>query len=141
MHSYRVLKSTAVNLGASFCFTIGARYNVSSLSDDDKLPIPMYHYTDWTDFLLHSPIPSPIVAAEFGGISLCDYSHPNRCSYLIGSEEFGIDAHILEYCTSRVTLPARRAESFSISAVAPPLLTDRTMKQHTGKTMKRRRAD
>lgn len=94
-------------LGADFIFTIGKRYKRQS-SDTMKTPrhIPLFHFTDFDDFIKHVPCDCPVVAVELAdnAIPLERYCHRERCIYLLGAEDNGIPKDILARCKETVQL-------------------------------------
>lgn len=94
-------------LGADFIFTIGKRYT-KQCSDTMATPrhIPLFHYTDWDDFMKHVPYDCPVVAVELDdkAIPLKAYHHRERCVYLLGAEDHGIPQSVLAKCKETVQL-------------------------------------
>lgn len=78
---------SAINLGASFIFTIGKRYPKQS-TDTTKAwrHMPLFHYGDWDDFKIHAPQDVELVFVEQtqGARNLKDFIHPERAIYTRG---------------------------------------------------------
>ena len=117
-------------LGADFIFTIGKRYKKQS-SDTLKTPrhIPLYHYTDWEDMFSHLPYSCPVVAIELdeNSIPLEQFTHPERCVYLLGAEDGGIPKDILSRCKDIVQL--RGDTCMNVSVAGSIVMYDRAVKR------------
>jgi tRNA G18 (ribose-2'-O)-methylase SpoU len=85
--------------GASYIFTIGARYSKQP-SDTMKTArhIPLHHYSDFEDFYQHMPHDARVVAVEIadGARDLSTFQHPERAVYLLGAEDHGLPPSVLE---------------------------------------------
>ena len=92
---------SAHNFGASFIFTIGARYK-KQCSDTTKAwkHIPLFNYKTFTEFNNLRPCDSPLIAIEQTNKSksIREFKHPERAIYLLGAEDYGIPSKILEKC-------------------------------------------
>jgi len=98
---------TAHILGASFIFTIYKRYKKQA-SDTLKTTnhIPLYHYSNIQDLIVHLPIGCQLIGIESSeqAISLSTFTHPKQCCYLLGAEDHGLPDHIIYYCHQTVKL-------------------------------------
>lgn len=90
---------SAHNMGASFLFTIGKRYQ-KERGDTTKAwrHLPLYHYENWDDFLAHSPKDAEIVFIEqtAGAKNLKDFCHPERALYVLGAEDYGVPVELMK---------------------------------------------
>ena len=84
---------SAHNMGADFLFTISHRY-YKQPSDTGWAcrHVPMFHYTDWQDFLNHLPAGCDVVVVEQFDCSrdLAEFVHPESCVYVLGAEDYGV---------------------------------------------------
>lgn len=121
---------SATNLGAAFVFTIGRRYKHQS-SDTTKTPKhrPLFHYEDFADFQQHRPSDCQLVCIENNGsrCMLPDFVHPERAIYLLGAEDHGIPAEILERAQAVVEIPCDIG-CFNVAAAGAIALYDRRAK-------------
>jgi len=113
-------------LGADFIFTIGKRYQ-RQCSDTLKTPrhIPLYHYDDFEDFFSHIPYDCPVIAVELDkdSVMLEQFTHPERCIYLLGAEDSGIPRDILARCKQTVQLQGRFC--FNVAVAGSIVMYDR----------------
>lgn len=107
---------SALQLGASGLFTIGRRYRNQS-SDMFEAPknIPLRHYHTFQEFMDDRPANVPLVAIEMGGERLASFRHPARAIYILGSEDNGLPAFVLEKCDKLVSLEAVRQPSYNLA--------------------------
>lgn len=127
---------SAYQLGASFIFTIGERYQ-KQISDTVKAyrHIPMINYKTVEDFLSARPMDCLIVPIEFneGSVNVSNYGHPERAIYLLGAEDFGFDNEYKEkiqpWAQAFVEIPSIRTESFNVSVAGSIVMYDRLYKQ------------
>ncbi|MGB1251237.1 MAG: RNA methyltransferase [Candidatus Promineifilaceae bacterium] len=119
----------AYQLGASFIFTIGDRYKLES-ADTAKAwrEIPLHRYPDFDTFWASLPYSCPVVGVEMGGESLTEFTHPERCIYLLGAEDIGLSAKILAKCHHRIAIPAVRKPSFNVAQSGTIVMYDRLLK-------------
>ena len=115
-HNVGTLWRSALQMGASGLFTIGRRYR-SQTSDIFEAPksIPLRHYLSFQDFLAARPANISLVAIEMGGEKLVSFRHPARAIYLLGAEDNGLPAFVLEKCDRRVSLEAARQPSYNLA--------------------------
>ncbi len=92
---------TANILGASYIFTVGARYRKQS-SDTMQTPkhVPLIHYADIEDLKAHLPDSTMLIGVELDprAQDLKTFSHPDRACYMLGAEDHGIPPTILAKC-------------------------------------------
>lgn len=115
-HNTGTLWRSALQMGASGLFTIGRRYQAQS-SDifQAAKTIPLTHYATFQDFLANRPEGVPLVAIEMGGEKLASFQHPDRAIYLLGAEDNGLPAFVLEKCDKLVSLEAVRQPSYNLA--------------------------
>ncbi len=113
---------SAYQLGAAGIFTIGKKYKKQP-SDTTKCPqkIPYRTYRNTEDFFSGRPIGSRIVGIEMGGIPLSEYTHPDQCIYVLGSEDNGLPPNFVDQCNDIVSLEHVRTGSYNV-AVAGSLV-------------------
>lgn len=117
--------------GASFIFTIGARYKTQS-SDTLKTPkhIPMYYYSDVDVFMESRPYDCPLVCIELSdeSISLPDFTHPERAIYLLGAEDHGLPRSVLDRAQYIVQIPSPSKHSMNVAVTGTLVMYDRFLK-------------
>lgn len=120
---------SAYQLGAAGVFTVGKRYPMQS-SDTTQAHrhIAMREYLDEEAFLNAQPYNCPIVAIEMGGKPLSKFAHPERAVYLLGAEDHGIPAKLLERCQHVVSLESIRTASFNVAVAGSLVMYDRMVK-------------
>ncbi|RNI23739.1 RNA methyltransferase [Rufibacter latericius] len=116
-------------LGASFLFTIGRRYKKQS-SDTNKAwkDIPLFNYADFDDFYQHLPYSCQLVGIELDdtAVPVEQFQHPERCIYLLGSEDHGLPNVVRARCHYLVQLPG--ASSMNVASAGSIMLYDRHLK-------------
>jgi tRNA G18 (ribose-2'-O)-methylase SpoU len=124
-----MLFRTGHALGASFIFTIGARYHKPA-TDTPKSwkSIPLYNYVDFAEFKHTIPLNAEIVAIEMDddSITLKEFIHPKQAIYLLGAEDFGLSDDILELCDHVVRLETKY--SLNVAVCGSIVLYDRLSK-------------
>lgn len=117
-------------LGADFIFTIGKRYRKQS-SDTMRTPrhIPLFNYSDYDDFFKHLPYDCPVIAVELAenSVSLENFTHPERCIYLLGTEDHGIPPEILNRCRDTVQLLGNYC--MNVATAGSIVMYDRALKR------------
>ena len=97
--------------GASFIFTIGARYQRFDYTDTTKagLHVPLFHFTTLAELHKHTPMGCDLVGVELAenAESIAAFHHPERAIYLLGAEDFGLSPEILGACKRIVQLPGK----------------------------------
>ena len=116
-------------LGAAFLFTVGNRYR-HQCTDTAKTErhIPLYHYEDAADFFRHVPKDCPVVAVELSdsAVPLREYRHPERCIYLLGAEDTGISADVLDRCACVVRIMGEHC--YNVAVAGSIVMYDRAVK-------------
>ncbi len=117
---------SAYQLGATFMFTIGRRYKQQS-SDTTKAwrHVPLYHYSDWEHFYANLPHSCRVVGVEIGGTDLKLYDHPLNCVYVLGAEDNGLPASIIDQCHDVVAIPSIRSTSYNVAVAGSLVMYDR----------------
>lgn len=119
----------AYQLGASHIFTVGARYRKQP-GDTCKTwrSIPLHRYGDVAQLrtAVHDCV---LVGVEMGGTPLPEFSHPERCVYLLGAEDHGLPPDVLAQCHAVVTIPAMRAGSYNVAQAGTLMMYDRMMQR------------
>lgn len=92
---------SAHSFGADFVFTVGRRYRQQA-SDTTKATrhVPLFHYEDVDDLVRHLPHSCPLVGVELNpaAVPLSRFEHPLQACYLLGAEDFGLNANTLRRC-------------------------------------------
>jgi tRNA G18 (ribose-2'-O)-methylase SpoU len=127
--NFGTLLRSAELLGASFAFTIGARFRRES-SDTRKSwrHMPVFEFDHVPDLVAHLPYSCPLVGVELDdrAVPLEGYSHPERACYLLGAEDHGLTTDTLARCHSIVRLPG--IASMNVAAAGTVVLYDRVAK-------------
>lgn len=92
--------------GASFIFTVGARYRRDRL-DVSAAPrsVPLFEYETIEEMVAHRPMHARIVGIEYPGKrTLQGYHHPEQAMYLLGAEDHGLPPQVLGVCDSIVEI-------------------------------------
>lgn len=118
-------------LGASFMFTIGRRYKRQA-SDTMKSwkHIPLYNYETFDEFFRALPFDCQLVGVELSDKSLpvSRFAHPERCVYLLGAEDNGLDREAMERCHKLVQLPG--SHCMNVAVAGSIIMYDRNSKSH-----------
>lgn len=101
---------TALSLGASFTFQIGAGYRRQS-SDTSKSwrHLPHHTYDSIDEFRSAIPYACVPVAVENSAEAtpIERYHHPERAVYLLGPEDNGLSPAALAVCRDTIIIPGR----------------------------------
>lgn len=91
--NYGTLFRTAQILNADFIFLIGSRFKIQP-TDTMKSwrHMPLFEYSDFTDFNNHRPHGSLLIGIELidGSTPLHEFKHPKQACYLLGAEDHGL---------------------------------------------------
>lgn len=101
---------TAHGFGASFVFTIDARYSERhAKSDTSRAPekLPLYDWETVADMDL--PGGCSLVGVELldGATELPSFRHPRRAAYVLGPERGELSPELLERCDHVIKIPTR----------------------------------
>lgn len=121
-----VLWRSAQNLGASFIFTIGNRYDNQACDTHHSVKsMPYFHYPDFDDFYQHLPKGARIVGVEMTDQSedLASFHHPRRCVYLLGAEDHGLSKKAIEKAHFLVKFESEK--SLNVAVAGSIVLYDR----------------
>lgn len=121
---------SAYIFGAAFIFTIGRRYKAQA-SDTVAAPrhIPLLNYLTYEDFMEHEPSNCQIICVENneGAAPLAGFRHPERAVYLLGAEDNGLPAKILERHQS-IIIESERPFSLNVATAGTIVMYDRISK-------------
>lgn len=121
---------SAYQLGSDYIYTIGRRYKTqASDTVGTHNHIPLFHYSDYEDFILHLPQNTSLVCVEMGGTPLCEFDHPKQAVYLLGAEDSGLPNTIIKKARRVVSIPSLRINSYNVSVAGSIVLYDRMVKQ------------
>ena len=133
--NHGILWRSAYQLGASFIFTIGARYDKHTEDRVDTYgcvrAVPCFQYDDWADFVRSAPFGAPLVGIETGGVSLERFEHPACAIYLLGAEDSGLPSAAIAAMHHTVSIPAARGESYNVSVAGSLVMYDRFVKSQS----------
>ncbi len=119
-------------LGAGFLFTAGARYP-RQRSDTVKAwrHVPFFEFETADDLFDNMPAETVPVAVELAADArpLASYRHPERCCYLLGAEDVGLPAGVLERCRDVVQLPGWRC--LNVAVAGSVVMYDRIVKRES----------
>ena len=131
-HNIGTLWRSAYQLGASFIFTIGARYKRQA-SDTYNTPgnIPLLHFDDLDELVI--PYGHPLIGVEFNGesVPLPEVEHPRQALYLLGAEDHGLLPHIAARCHRVIEIPhaSTRPASYNVAVAGALVMYDRLVKR------------
>ncbi len=117
-HNLGTLWRSANLLGAAFIFIIGKRYKHQA-SDTLKTPrhVPLYEYKDFETFYENMPKDCPLIGIELNdkSIPLNEYSHRERCCYILGAEDHGLSQKVIEKCVDIIQLKGRKSMNVAVA--------------------------
>lgn len=120
---------SAFIMGAAFIFTIGTRIK-QQCSDTVKAYkyIPYFRYDNFEDFNKSIPYDCPLIGIENIDKSqpIENYRHPERCIYLLGSEDNGLSKQAISKCKDLIILPGTYC--LNVSVAGSLVLYDRITK-------------
>ena len=115
--------------GASFIFVIGNRYKRQS-SDTMQTwrHIPLFHYETFDQFYDFMPYDCQLIGIELDerSIPISEFSHPERCIYLLGAEDSGLSKDALNKCHKIIQLPGDYC--LNVSTAGSIVMFDRIQK-------------
>ena len=123
-----VLWRSAQNLGASFIFTIGNRYEKQACDTHNAVKsIPYFHYETFDDFFKNLPKGARIVGVELDNKAedLETFHHPRRCVYLLGAEDHGLSKQAIE--KSHFLVKFKSKLSLNVSVAGSIVMYDRQL--------------
>jgi tRNA G18 (ribose-2'-O)-methylase SpoU len=129
---------SAHNFGADWVFTVGKRYRTQA-SDTTKATkhVPLYEFADFEDFRTHTPRDCLIVAVELSprAVMLPEFEHPERAVYLLGAEDTGLPAHVMEHCHRVIQIPGA-VRCLNVATAGSIVLYDRFARGATQRAMR-----
>lgn len=121
------LLRTAYMYGASYAFTIGARYS-EQRTDVGKVSrhCPVFNYKDFDDFYSHIPQNSDLVAVEMGERAkpMELFTWPPRPIILLGAEDIGIPETELKKCRFIVNISTKKPISINVACAGSMAIYD-----------------
>lgn len=117
--------------GASFIFTVGARYPKHQQSDTSKAwrHVPLHEYDSLAEFMVSIPRGCDVVGVDCDNgepSSLAAFCHPERAIYLLGAEDVGLSPTALTICDALVEIPG--AMCLNVATAGSIVLYDRHAK-------------
>ena len=103
---------SAYNFGASFIFTIGAKYKkMASDTVKANMKMPLYNYQTIEDFVDNGiPQGTVLIGVENNlkkSKNLKSYDHPLKAIYLLGSEDNGLSNESIKLCKQFIQIETR----------------------------------
>lgn len=127
--NYWTLFRTAQILDVDFLFVIGKRFE-PGVPDTMKSfkNIPVFNYTDFSDFNDHRPYNCRLIGIELTkeALEVSSYNHPKQACYLLGAEDNGLTKMALNNCQDVIKLYGDR--SMNVSVAGSIILYDRYVK-------------
>ncbi|AWM40220.1 SpoU rRNA Methylase family protein [Gemmata obscuriglobus] len=101
------------------------------MSDTTKAwrSIPLFQYLTFDEFYAHLPHDCRLIGVEFPhekAVSLPKFTHPERCVYLLGAEDYGLSKQALERCHRVVYAPSQRC--LNVAVAGSLIMCDRMAK-------------
>ena len=120
---------SALIFNSNFIFTVNKRYK-KQCSDVFKTynQIPLYHYNDFDDFYNHLPYSCKLIGVEItdDAQEIKNFQHPNKCVYLLGSEDSGLTKKAISKCHDIIKIPGNK--SLNVSVAGSIIMYDRLLK-------------
>jgi tRNA(Leu) C34 or U34 (ribose-2'-O)-methylase TrmL len=119
-------------MGASYIFTIGARYPAKFKPTDTTKAlkhVPLLEFDTLEEFWNNLPRDSKLVAVETkqpNSVSLVSFDHPDRAIYLLGAEDRGLSQEALEISDYIVEIPTKYC--LNVASTGSIILYDRLSK-------------
>jgi tRNA G18 (ribose-2'-O)-methylase SpoU len=117
--------------GAAFIFTVGHRYpDRYQATDTTKADrhVPLYEYADFASLRVSAPRGVRLVGVEQDthAAELPEYTHPDRAIYLLGAEDWGISAGVLDQLDDLIQIPTQFC--LNVATAGSVVLYDRLSK-------------
>lgn len=109
---------SAQNMGASFIFTIGNRYQKQACDTHNAVKsMPYFHYATFENFVDNLPVGVRIVGVELteDASDLESFHNPRRCVYLLGAEDHGLSLKAIEKSHFLVKFQSERSLNVAIA--------------------------
>lgn len=132
--NHGTLWRSALQLGASYTFTLGRRYDKKSEGAADVFKshrqMPCFGYESVAAFAASAPVDAQWVAVEHGGAPLAHFRHPKRAVYILGSEDAGLPPALVARAHHHVSIPVTqgRPASLNVAAAGAIVMWDRMLK-------------
>lgn len=129
VHNVGTLWRSAHNMGASFIFTIGKRYQRQACDTTKAhLSVPLFEYSSLDELCRSQPRESLLIGIEQTDASetLNRIAHPERAVYLLGAEDYGLPAELLAQCHRVLEIPSTRC--LNVGVVGSIVMYDRMLK-------------
>ena len=129
-HNIGTLWRSAYLFGAGFIFTIGRRYQKQASDTPNTFKhIPLFNYATYGEFIAYIPYAAQIICVELGETSrqLPTICHPQQAVYLLGAEDHGIPAEILQD-KQVIQIPTVRLQSMNVAVAGSIVMYDRFVK-------------
>lgn len=113
--------------GASWIFTIGRRYRKqASDTSGAARHVPLYEFETFEEFRSSTPRDCLIVGVELDrrAVALPSFCHPERAVYLLGAEDHGLPAPVLEECHRVIQVPGA-ARCLNVATAGSIVIYDR----------------
>lgn len=123
-----VLWRSAQNMGASYIFTIGNRYERQACDTYHAAnSMPYFHYPTFEAFYENLPKGARLVGVEITGESepLSSFSHPKRCVYLLGAEDHGLSKAAIQ--KSHLLVKFESTHSLNVAVAGSIVMYDRSL--------------
>lgn len=123
-----VLWRSAQNMGASFIFTIGNRYERQACDTyNASNSMPYFHYENFESFYKHLPKGARLVGIELTeSAELLDtFKHPKRCVYLLGAEDHGLSKQAIDH--AHLIVKFNTAHSINVAVAGSIVMYDRSL--------------
>lgn len=123
---------TAHAMGGTFVFTVGRRYESQPSAVGQDRHIPVLNFESVEALAAAMPPDAELICVELAEASrpLHTFAHPERAVYLLGAEDHGLPAEVIE------TYPALEIPSewpLNVATAGSLVLYDRLVKQLDGK--------
>lgn len=125
-HNVGTLWRTAHSFGADYLFTIGRRYRRQP-TDTTRASrqMPLFHFDTFEAFHKVMPHEARLIGVEVDdrAVPLAQLEHPKMAVYLLGAEDNGLPARVLDRCWRVVALPG--AYCLNVAVAGSIVLYDR----------------
>lgn len=122
---------SAAAYGAAFIATVGRRYGTIQASDTPKAlyHVPLFHYSSVAELVDHLPHGAPLVGVELDprATELQRFQHPERAVYLLGAEDHGLPAQVVDRCHHLVQVPSSVGWSLNVAVAGSIVMAHRHM--------------
>lgn len=132
-HNVGSLWRSAQLYGASFIFTVGARYDKRKHAGSaDTMAatkhVPLLHFAT-VEHLIEALTDCPLVGLELDerSVMINEYAHKERACYILGAEDNGLSAETRRRCHALVQLPGDR--SMNVACAGTVIMHDRWSKK------------